>query len=200
MSDIIDKLVEGAGQVISEVDKGGQIQSAITGIRQRMADADRKRRINHVKQELQDLRGQEAQAINALSAQVLALHEAGTLTQPELVSLCRGVDEIRQQVEGKEAELEQLQPSPPAAAPQAEPAVQQPKPAVQQPEHDSAVLCPSCGVAVVAGADFCQTCGSPLVKQAAPAPVRFCVRCGAELRPTSRFCPKCGETVPQSQD
>ena len=193
MSDIIDKLVEGAGQVISEVDKGGQIQTAITGIRQRMADADRKRRINHVKQELQDLRAQEAQAINALSAQVLALHEAGTLTQPELASLCKGVDEVRQQVQEKEAELEQLQPAPQAAAPQ-------PEPAVQQPQPDSAVLCPSCGVAVVAGADFCQTCGSPLAKQTAPAPVRFCVRCGAELRATSRFCPKCGETVPQPQD
>jgi len=194
MSDLIDKLVEGAGQVISEVDKGGQIQSAITGIRQRMAEADRKRKINHVKQELQDLRAQEAQAINALSAQVLALHEAGTLTQPELVSLCKGVDEIRKQVEEKEGELEQLQPPPPpeVAAPQA-------KPAVRQPQPDAATLCPSCGVAVVAGAEFCQTCGSRLAPQAAPAPVRFCVRCGAELRPTSRFCPKCGETVPQAQ-
>jgi predicted RNA-binding Zn-ribbon protein involved in translation (DUF1610 family) len=189
MSDIIDKLVEGAGQVISEVDKGGQIQTAITGIRQRMADADRKRRINHVKQELQDLRAQEAQAINALSAQVLALHEAGTLTQPELVSLCKGVDEVRKQVEDKEAELEQLEPSPAAAA--------QPAPAAKQPQPDSAVLCPSCGVAVVAGADYCQTCGSPLAQQSAPAPVHFCVRCGSELRATARFCPKCGETVPQ---
>ena len=93
MSDLIDKLVEGAGQVISDVDKGGQIQSAISGIRQRMADADRKRKINQAKQQLQNLRSQEAQAINALSAQVLALHEAGSLKQPELVSLCRGVDE-----------------------------------------------------------------------------------------------------------
>ena len=190
MSDIIDKLVEGAGQVISEVDKGGQIQTAITGIRQRMADADRKRRVNHVKQELQDLRAQEAQAINALSAQVLALHEAGTLTQPELVSLCKGVDEVRQQVKEKEAELEQIEPPPAAAA-------EQPGPAVQQPQPDSLALCPSCGVAVVAGADFCQTCGSPLAQQAAPAPVHFCVRCGSELRATARFCPKCGETVPQ---
>ena len=194
MSDILDKLVEGAGQVISEVDKGGQIQSAITGIRQRMAEADRKRRINHVKQELQDLRAQEAQAIDALSAQVLALHEAGSLTQPELVSLCKGVDEVRKQVEEKETELEQLQPPPPAQA------APQPEPAVQQPQPDPAELCPSCGVAVVAGADFCQTCGGQLTKEPAPAPVRFCVRCGAELRPTSRFCPKCGETVPQQQD
>ena len=194
MSELIEKLVEGAGQVISEVDKGGQIQSAITGIRQRMAEADRKRRINHVKQELQDLRAQEAQAINALSAQVLALHEAGTLTQPELVSLCKGVDEIRKQVDDKETELEQLQPLPAPAetAPQSKPAVAQPKP-------DSAARCPSCGVAVVAGADFCQACGGRLAEQQAPVPVRFCVRCGAELRPTSRFCPKCGETVPQPQ-
>jgi hypothetical protein len=194
MSELIDKLVEGAGQVISEVDKGGQIQSAITGIRQRMAEADRKRRINHVKQELQDLRAQEAQAINALSAQVLALHEAGTLTQPELVSLCKGVDEIRKQVDDKEAELDLLQPPPPPAE-----TAPQPKPAVAQPKPDSAVRCPSCGVAVVADADFCQACGSRLAEQEAPAPVRFCVRCGAELRPISRFCPKCGETVPQSQ-
>ena len=193
MSDIIDKLVEGAGQVISEVDKGGQIHSAITGIRQRMADADRKRRINQVKQELQDLRAQEAQAINALSAQVLALHEAGTLTQPELVSLCKGVDEVRKQVEDKETELEQLQPPPPAEA------APPPTPTTQQPQPDSAVLCPSCGVAVVAGADFCQTCGGQLAAQATPAPVHYCVRCGAELRPTSRFCPKCGETVPRAQ-
>ena len=191
MSDIIDKLVEGAGQVISEVDKGGQIQTAITGIRQRMADADRKRRVSHVKQELQDLRAQEAQAINALSAQVLALHEAGTLTQQELVSLCKGVDDVRQQVKDKEAELEQIEPPPPAAT------ATQPGPAVQPPQPDSAALCPSCGVAVVAGADFCQTCGSQIAQQAAPAPVHFCVRCGSELREIARFCPACGETVPQ---
>lgn len=193
MSDIIDKLVEGAGQVISEVDKGGQIQTAISGIRQRMADADRRRRINRVKQELQDLRAQEAQAINALSAQVLALYEAGTLKQPELISLCKGVDEIREQVQAKEDELEQLQPPPP------QPAVSQPQPAEQQPQPDAVTRCPNCGVAVVAGADFCQSCGSPLAQQPAPAPVHFCVRCGAELRPTARFCPKCGETVPQPQ-
>jgi predicted RNA-binding Zn-ribbon protein involved in translation (DUF1610 family) len=189
MSDIIDKLVEGAGQVISEVDKGGQFQTAISGIRQRMADADRKRRISRVKQDLQELRAQEAQAINALSAQVLALYEAGSLKQTELISLCKGVDEIRDRVQAKEDELEQLQPPPPqpAAAPPQAAAVPQP---------DTGTSCPNCCVAVVAGADFCQSCGSPLKPQ--PAPMHFCVRCGAELRPAARFCPKCGETVPQS--
>jgi DNA repair exonuclease SbcCD ATPase subunit len=182
MSDLIDKLVEGAGQVISDVDKGGQIQSAITGIRQRMAEADRRRKISHLKQQLQDSRSQEAQAINALSAQVLALHEAGSLKQPELVSLCRGVDEIRAKIEKLDAELDQIQPQAPQAA---------------QLKSEAGTRCPSCGVSVVPGAAFCQTCGGRLVEQEKPAQVLFCIHCGAQLREGARFCPICGETVPQ---
>lgn len=177
MSDIVDKLVEGAGQVISSVDKSGQIQSAISGLRQRMAEADRKRKINQVKQRLQDLQAQEAQAINALSAQVLALHEAKTLTQPELVSLCKRVDDIRQQIQEQEAELKQLQPP--------------------QPEFKAEARCPNCGVPVVAGGAFCQSCGTRLVEQPKPAPVRFCIQCGTQLREGALFCPQCGEKVPQ---
>ena len=56
MSGLIDKIVEGAEQVISEVDKGGQIGSAISGLRHRMAEADRKRKIQTVKQQIQDLK------------------------------------------------------------------------------------------------------------------------------------------------
>jgi hypothetical protein len=187
MSDIFEKLVDGAGQVISEFDKGGQFQSAISGVRQRMADADRRRKISHVKQQLQDLQAKEAQAINSLSAQVLALYEAGTLSQPELVSLCRGVDEIRQQVQEKEQELEQLQPPPqPEPAPEAAPV---------QPQPEAELLCPQCGVAVVAGATFCQTCGARLIEEKKAPPVLFCVHCGAQLREGARFCPKCGQTV-----
>jgi uncharacterized Zn finger protein (UPF0148 family) len=189
MSDIFGKLVEGAGQVISDVDKGGQIQSVLSGLRQRMAEADRRRKINTIKEQLQDLQNKEAQAINSLSAQVLALHEAGTLTQPELVSLCKRVDDIQAQIRQTEAELEQLQPPPP------EPVPGQPQPE-PQPQPSSANRCPNCGVAVVAGATFCQSCGSRLTKEEAPAPVRFCVYCGAELREGALFCPKCGQTVP----
>jgi predicted RNA-binding Zn-ribbon protein involved in translation (DUF1610 family) len=176
MSDLFDKLVDGAGQVISEVDKGGQIQSVISGLRQRMAEADRKRKISLVKQQIRDLHSQEAQAINSLSAQVLALHEAGTLTQPELVSLCRNVDEVRKQIQEKEAELAKLQPAP--------------------PEPTGEARCPNCGAAVVAGAAFCQSCGARLAVEAKAAAGRFCIHCGAELREGARFCPKCGQTVP----
>lgn len=180
MSELFDKLVDSAGQVISEVDKGGQIQSAISGLRGRLAEAERKRKVNQIKQQIRDLQSREAQAINALSAQILALYEAGSLTQPELVSLCKGVDEVRAQIKEKEAELEQLQPP--------------------QPEPKAEARCPNCQAPVVAGAAFCQTCGTRLgaPEETAPAPVRFCVHCGAELREGARFCPKCGQTMPQS--
>lgn len=179
MSDMFDRLVESAGQVISEVDKGGQIGSAISGLRVRMAEADRRRKINQIKQQIRDLQSQEAQTINALSAQVLALYEAGSLTQPELVSLCKGVDDIRAQIREQEAELKKVEPA--------------------QPQPSADARCPHCGAVVVAGASFCQTCGGQLIEAAKPSPVRFCIHCGAELREGARFCPKCGQTTPQSK-
>ena len=168
MSDLIGKLIDG-------VDKDGQIQSAISGLRQRMADADRKRKLNQLKQQIQELQTQESQAISSLSAQVLALHEAGTLTQPELISLCRRVDEVRVQVKDKEAELQKLQPTPPTPA--------------------AETRCPKCGSPVVIGAAFCQVCGGPLKVEPAPVPTLFCIHCGTQLRRGARFCPTCGKTT-----
>jgi len=178
MSDLFEKLVESAGQVISEVDKGGQIQSAIGGLRQRMADAERNRQIGQIKKEIRDLQSQEAQSINALSAQVLALYEAGSLKQPELVSLCKGVDSVRVQIKEKEGDLAKIQPL--------------------QPEGSADARCPQCGAVVVTGAAFCQTCGERLAEASKPAPVNFCVQCGAQLREGARFCPMCGKTVPET--
>jgi len=169
MSDLLEKL-------IGEVDKGGGI---ISGLRQRLADADRKRKVNQLKQQIQDLRLQETQTINALSAQVMALHEAGTLTQPELVSLCQGVDNVRAQIKDREAELEKLQPPPP---PSSGPAAE--------------ARCPRCGSALAAGAVFCQTCGSRVEAVAGPAPVvtaeNRCPKCGSALAAGAVFCQVCG--------
>lgn len=183
MSDLFDKLVESAGQVVSGVDKAGQIQSALGGLRQRLAEADRRRKINQIKQRIRDLQAEEAQSINALSTQVWALYEAGTLTQPELLSLCKGVAEIRAKIEAQEAELRQLQPeqAPPAA----------PSPA------EAETRCPQCGAPVVKGATFCQSCGARLEEEKPPVTVQFCVHCGAQLREGARFCPLCGQAVPQ---
>lgn len=175
VSDLFDRLMESAGQVISEVDKGGQIQSAIGGLRHRLAEADRKRKVNQIRQRIRDLKTQEVQAINALSSQVLALHEAGTLQQPELVSLCKGVDDVRLQIKEAEAELEGLLPA-------------QPQPAAQG-------RCHNCGAVVTADAAFCQACGARLGEAPAATPVLYCVHCGGQLREISQFCPKCGQAV-----
>ena len=208
MSDLIEKL-------IGEVDKGGGI---ISGLRQRLADAERNRKVSHLKRQIQDLRLQETQTINALSAQVMALHEAKTLTQPELVSLCQGVDNVRIQIKELEAELEKLQPSPaiPAAGTRCPrcgsvvaagaafcqtcgsrmAAAPGPTPALVPAAENR---CPQCGSAVVAGAVFCQTCGARLAAepaaQPAPAPALFCAHCGANLREGASFCPLCGTPV-----
>ena len=183
MSDLFDKLVEGAGQVVSGVDKSGQIQSALGGLRQRLAEADRRRKINQIKQRIRDLQAEEAQSINALSTQVWALYEAGTLTQPELLSLCKGVAGIRAKIKAQEAELRQLQPEQVVPGP-ASPA-------------DAERRCPQCGALVVEGAAFCQSCGARL-EEKAPAPVQFCPHCGAQLREGARFCPLCGQAVAQA--
>jgi predicted nucleic acid-binding Zn ribbon protein len=177
VSEIWERLAESAGHVISEVDKGGQIQSAIGGLRQRLAEADRKRKVNQLKQEIRDLRAREAQAIDSLSAQVLALHEAGSLTQPELVSLCKGITDIRGQIQALEAELDALQP---VAAP-----------------ASGEARCTNCGAAVLSGAAFCQRCGTRMAGEEKAAPARFCIHCGTELREGARFCPTCGQVVPQ---
>lgn len=184
MSELFDKLVESAGHVMSDAGKGGQIQSAISGLKARLAEADRKRKVTLVKEAIGELQSREAQAINALSAQVLALYEAGTLSQPELLSLCRGVDAIREQIKEREAELAQLQPPPPPPAPT--PAAPEARLSAEtQPR------CRHCGAPLVQGAAFCPGCGKV---QSVPAPA-YCAQCGAQLRENARFCPTCGEPV-----
>jgi len=180
MSELFDKLVDSAGQVLGGVDKDGSISSAISGLKHRLADADRKRKEGQLKQLIRELQTQETQSINALSAQVLALHEAGTLTQPELVSLCRRVDEIRVQIKERESDLAKLQPAPTL-------------PAAEN-------RCPRCNAMVPEGAAFCQSCGNRLAAEEAapPAPVQFCVHCGGRVREGARFCPTCGKTLPTS--
>src|SRR2546422_5061769 len=47
--------------------------------------------------------------------------------------------------------------------------------------------CLSCSCENEAGAQFCEECGTPLV--------RVCPNCGREVRPTAKFCSKCGTSL-----
>ena len=46
------------------------------------------------------------------------------------------------------------------------------------------MFCPQCRHGNESDSQFCENCGSPLV--------RACRSCGRELKPTARFCPGCG--------
>ena len=170
MSDIFDRLADTAERALSSVDKEGRVASAIGGLKAQLEEADRRRKVRLLEREIEDLQAQVAQSTEALSAQVLALYDAGKLEQPELVRLCVRIGELRTQIIAKKADLLELQPSPPSAAPR----------------------CGACGATVPAGAAFCPSCGAHTAPEVATA-ARFCAHCGAEVRPTSQFCPTCGQ-------
>jgi NADH pyrophosphatase NudC (nudix superfamily) len=172
MSDFFDRLADTAERALSAVDKEGRVASAIGGLKAQLEEADRRRKVRLLEHEIQELEAQVAQSTEALSAQVLALYDAGKLEQPELVRLCVRIGELRTQITAKKADLLEIQPPPPTAASR----------------------CAVCGSTVPAHAAFCATCGAQTsAKQVAPA--RFCAHCGAELRSTSQFCPTCGQPV-----
>jgi len=48
--------------------------------------------------------------------------------------------------------------------------------------------CPKCGTAVVAGAKFCNECGTSLRPSACP-------KCGSAFQPGAKFCIECGNAL-----
>lgn len=55
------------------------------------------------------------------------------------------------------------------------------------PRPRAAVVCPFCGEAIDADAQFCDKCGKPLCK--------FCPDCGEANASDARFCKKCGKPL-----
>lgn len=55
------------------------------------------------------------------------------------------------------------------------------------PRQRAAVVCPFCGEAIDADAQFCDKCGKPLCK--------FCPDCGEANALDARFCKKCGKPL-----
>ncbi len=157
------------GQLVSSVDKGGQVRAAIDGIRKQIAEADRKRQIKRLEEDLTKLKLQSEQAMTSLGVQALGLYETKKLTQPELAAVCQHIVEMKAEISKLEAELAQLQP----------------------PSAQAGPVCPTCGKAIPAGALFCPFCGAKTQPNQAEA--KFCLHCGATLRAGAKFCPACGQ-------
>jgi hypothetical protein len=171
---MFDQLKESTSQVISEVDRLRKTgQTALAGLQQRVADADRRRKTQGIRQEIAALQKEIDQMAKALGLQAFGLYEGKKLTHPELVKLCEHIAALKLQVSEKEKELAALQPVPP------------PPPAT----------CLTCGNEFPAEGRFCPYCGAPRAEKKGPdvGPQRqFCSQCGARLRPQSKFCSKCG--------
>jgi hypothetical protein len=108
MSDIIDAIRQGAGQVLSEIDQKGQLKSAFDGIRHQLSELERRRKANSLEGELKALQAEMKQLTEALGLQTLSLFDAGKVTHPELARLCERINELRADIEGKKAQLESL--------------------------------------------------------------------------------------------
>ncbi len=180
MSDILNTFKERAEQLVSAINDRGGIRATIEGLRRQMAEADRRREMTKIKDELRRLDAQIAEMVTAVGVQAVGLHRSGLLNSPELAPLCQHIVELEAVVAQQKAELAKLE-----ATAQAE------KAAVKDPAR----LCASCGQPLPEGSTFCPHCGAAVSAQTQPTQYRFCPRCGAELRPGARFCARCGHDL-----
>jgi len=133
-------------------------------------EADRLRRLTQAKSALRALEGDLEQQVGALGQQALALYDAGSLTQPELVASCAPIDTLRQEIQGQMAEVERIQQERPASEPVAE-QEQSPEAPALAPEglQQAAIesppgrICANCHSPLAAGTKFCPECGAEVV-------------------------------------
>jgi hypothetical protein len=160
-----------------EVTMPGFFDKLKSGADKAAFEADRLRRQTQAQSALKALQRDLDDQIRALGQQALTLHDAGTLTQPELLALCPQIDNLRQQITTQEAEIERIRhekppedaapvEEPPTPAPaQARPVTQQPPAAPVQtatPELRGHI-CPKCQIPLPADVRFCPECGSRAV-------------------------------------
>jgi hypothetical protein len=147
-------------------------------------EADRLRRQTQAQSALKALQRDLENQVQALGQQALALYDAGTLTQPELLALGPQIDNLRQQISTQEAEIERIRHEKPPEAmgpaeepPAAAPVPERPPTPVQAQARSEAEPPPAAPVQAAAPGlrgHICPKCQIPL-----PADVRFCPECGS---------------------
>ncbi len=196
--DLLDSIKDSADDLVSKLDKGGHMRSALDGLRRQMAESDARRLVKTLEKEVESLRLQIEQKTQALGVQTLGLYQSGGLANTELHTLCKHILDVQTLLNTREKELEQAQaelakllsPSQPVSSG----AGGSPAPLVGSPTPPTSNPCPHCGEPLPFEGDFCPHCGKKASAGAAKA--EFCAFCGAELKPNSKFCPQCGKQVP----
>jgi hypothetical protein len=126
-------------------------------------EADRLLRVTQAQSALKALQRE----MEAIGQQAVALYDAGTLTQPELLAILPQIDTLRQQIAAQEAEVERIRQEKPleAPAPGEERLEEAPAPAQEEPPEAPAPapqgrICPQCQTELPADVRFCPECGS----------------------------------------
>ena len=142
-------------------------------------EADRLRKVNQAQGVLKGFQRELDATVAAWGPQVLALYDAGTLTQPELLATGPQIDELREKITAQEAEIVRIreerppEPEPEVVAPPAPPAF--PDQPQQMDDTARAEPLPAGATATRAGGRFCGNCGAAL-----PPGVKFCMECGTK--------------------
>lgn len=176
-------------------------------------EADKLIRIRREQAAIDQLRRDIQAQLDALGQAALTAYRGGEIAHPQLVSICRQIDALNEQIAQREARIEQIRaeklvtpPVVPAAS-----SAGLPCPNCKQLVPEAATFCPfcgykipkappattpcaSCGSPMPSAAQFCPVCGAR--RAATPAPQTIhCPNCGAELPTTAIFCPDCGIRV-----
>jgi peptidoglycan hydrolase CwlO-like protein len=139
-------------------------------------EADRMLRLNQAQSALKALERDLDKELTELGRKVLVLHDAGTLTQPELQESLAPIDELRQKLAAQRAEVERIRQEKPPEAESEQPV---------EPPQPAAPPRPVVGTGEEPAAE-------------APSPAAqgtVCPRCQTPLPPNVRFCPECGYKV-----
>jgi hypothetical protein len=133
-------------------------------------EADRLRRVNQAQGVLKGLQRDLDALVAGWGPQVLALFDAGSLTQPELLEAGPKIVELRQKIADQETEIARIKEEKPP-----EPEVVAP-PAALPPVEQAEAAAPAASPAAPVRGRFCANCGAAL-----PAGVKFCMECGTKV-------------------
>ena len=124
-------------------------------------EADRLVRINQAQSALKAMQRELEAEVAALGQQALALYDAGTLTQSELLALGPKIDDVRQRIAAQEAEVERIRQEKP---PEAAPAQERPAATAEADVAPEGRVCPNCQTPLSADVRFCPECGAKVAE------------------------------------
>ncbi len=152
-----------------------------TGVDRARFEAEKFQRSSRINGEINNIVSQIETNTRQLGERALELYHQGSITAPEIASLARIIDQLREQQAEKERELEEAQsetfeawqarqPQPaeahPASTNESVSGEESSQVSSDQPAEGTApYVCPNCGHSLPANAVYCPNCGVRVAEQ-----------------------------------